>query len=261
MGNCPDASSEDQVLAAARRDRTVQGGLGLLDQLLAARRPTLLWEVPIVPRADYPPALQQVYERALLVDGRKTRTANEFIASRLAKGKVLEVLCPNGTHLKAEIAGAIIGQEEPGLLTSENPVLQVVSGETWVLPRVGSPAGCIVPDRRSHALRCAFRMEVQAGRLVSLLNASPTLAAAFLQAVGGIGAPLCEIGFGSNPAVSPGNFLFGGEKAWGTVHFGFGGNHQMGGTITSPHHFDLVVTSPTALIDGRKVMERGEFLC
>jgi hypothetical protein len=72
---------------------------------------------------------------------------------------------------------------------------------------------------------------------------------------------LAEIGFGLNAAVSrlTGNMLYD-EKALGTAHVALGSNTFMGGNVESSIHCDMVINSPTILIDGKTILERGN-LC
>jgi leucyl aminopeptidase (aminopeptidase T) len=44
---------------------------------------------------------------------------------------------------------------------------------------------------------------------------------------------------------------------WGSSHFGFGMNADVGGTIDSSIHYDVAWTSPTLTIDGKVVVKDG----
>lgn len=50
------------------------------------------------------------------------------------------------------------------------------------------------------------------------------------------------------------------KNIYGAVHFGLGTNSDVGGTVDSNLHMDLVVLQPTLYVDGVKKIERGEFL-
>jgi leucyl aminopeptidase (aminopeptidase T) len=69
---------------------------------------------------------------------------------------------------------------------------------------------------------------------------------------------LAEIGVGLNPAVEhlTGNMLFD-EKAAGTAHIALGTNAFMGGVVSASIHCDMVTRSPTILVDGKTVLDRG----
>jgi leucyl aminopeptidase (aminopeptidase T) len=71
---------------------------------------------------------------------------------------------------------------------------------------------------------------------------------------------LAEIGIGLNPAVEKltGNMLFD-EKMAGTAHVALGTNTFMGGRVKSLIHADLVTCSPSIRIDGKPIMDHGQF--
>jgi len=48
------------------------------------------------------------------------------------------------------------------------------------------------------------------------------------------------------------------EGVYGTIHFGIGDNHTMGGRVESSMHTDVIVKNPTVFIDEVKVMKSGE---
>ena len=69
---------------------------------------------------------------------------------------------------------------------------------------------------------------------------------------------IAELGIGLNPAIQSlsGNPLFD-EKALGTVHVAIGDNSGFGKGIASRRHNDLVIRTPTLLLDGIEVIHRG----
>jgi hypothetical protein len=69
---------------------------------------------------------------------------------------------------------------------------------------------------------------------------------------------LAEIGIGTNPGVKQltGNMLFD-EKCAGTTHLALGLNTFMGGTIKATIHCDMVVKSPSIIINGKTILDHG----
>jgi hypothetical protein len=67
-----------------------------------------------------------------------------------------------------------------------------------------------------------------------------------------------ELGIGLNPSIKrlTGNSLFD-EKMAGTIHIAIGDNVVFGHPIDSLIHADLVSVKPTLLLDGRKVIDKG----
>jgi leucyl aminopeptidase (aminopeptidase T) len=50
------------------------------------------------------------------------------------------------------------------------------------------------------------------------------------------------------------------EKILGTIHVAFGASAGIGGTVAVPIHLDVVVTEASLEIDGRQVLDRGQFV-
>jgi len=50
------------------------------------------------------------------------------------------------------------------------------------------------------------------------------------------------------------------EGVYGTIHFGIGDNHTMGGCIESSMHTDVVVKNPTVIIDKKIVIKSGKHI-
>lgn len=146
----------------------------------------------------------------------------------------------------------------------------VPSGETYIAPVEGSAQGSVVINgsipgllvKRSEQIVLHFRK----GRLTSIVP-EDNRTAQFLQekqikraldAGDENWRNLGEIGIGLNPAVHrlTGNMLFD-EKAAGTAHIALGLNTFMGGTIESKIHCDMVVRSPTIIVNGRTILQKG----
>ena len=50
------------------------------------------------------------------------------------------------------------------------------------------------------------------------------------------------------------------EKVYGTVHIAFSTNTSFGGTNKADCHMDGIILKPTLYLDGRKIIDHGEFL-
>ena len=70
----------------------------------------------------------------------------------------------------------------------------------------------------------------------------------------------CEVGFGTNHAASRyGNCTMEVEKAIGTAHIAFGSNVDLGGVNQSDVHMDFIFDKVTAVLNGKTIIDRGEF--
>lgn len=146
----------------------------------------------------------------------------------------------------------------------------VPSGETYIAPIEGSAEGSIVINGSIPGLLIRRNEEIvirfQNGR-VSSITPGDNRTALFLQKEQINRAldtgdenwrNLAEIGIGLNPAVDrlTGNMLFDEKKA-GTAHIALGLNTFMGGLVNSKIHCDMVVRTPTIIVDGKTLVKRG----
>ncbi len=192
----------------------------------------------------------------------------------MARGHILEFISmtPDGNRhlLKVDIGGwerlpvASDGVIEDGVWGN------VPSGETYIAPVEGSGEGSIVINGSVPGLVIQPGQEIvlyfERGRLTRIEPADSP-AAQWLDQTQIQKAVekkdlnwsnLAEIGIGTNPAVKQltGNMLFD-EKCAGTAHLALGLNASMGGTIKSTIHCDMVVKSPSIIIDGKTILDQG----
>ena len=71
---------------------------------------------------------------------------------------------------------------------------------------------------------------------------------------------LGELGIGTNMAAILNGIILEDEKVYGTVHVAFGTNTSFGGTNKADCHMDGIILKPTLYLDGRKIIDHGEFL-
>lgn len=192
----------------------------------------------------------------------------------LARGKTLELVSQvrDGTlhRLQVDIGGwERLPVASDGVI-SDGVWGNVPSGETYIAPIEGSAEGSVVINgsipgliiKRSEQIVLHF----ENGRL-SHIEPDNNRTAQFLQekqikraldAGDKNWRNLAEIGIGQNPAVNRlmGNMLFD-EKAAGTAHIALGSNSFMGGKIDSVIHCDMVIKSPTIMVDGKTILKKG----
>lgn len=71
---------------------------------------------------------------------------------------------------------------------------------------------------------------------------------------------VAEVGIGLNPKAKITGNILEDEKVIGTVHIAVGNNLSYGGDNDVSLHLDGVITSPDIYRDGKKLMDKGEFL-
>ncbi len=184
-------------------------------------------------------------------------------------GSSCRVTSPLGTDLTADIRGRT-GYFVAGI-SRKQPALTLIScafpdGEAGVAPVEGTGNGKVVCDLAMLAanigrLQKPVQLNFKDGRIVGIEGGPEADSLrTFLETYGDTGAyDLCEISIGLNPKIrATGNKAD--KKIYGTMHFGFGANKDIGGVIESRLHLDGVITRPTLLIDGREVVQDGRIL-
>ncbi|MBK9140882.1 MAG: hypothetical protein IPM23_00190 [Candidatus Melainabacteria bacterium] len=71
---------------------------------------------------------------------------------------------------------------------------------------------------------------------------------------------LAECGVGLNPKARLTGVMLTDEGALGTMHFGFGANHTVGGNNKVDFHLDFVLREPTIYVDDSMIMQEGELI-
>lgn len=69
-----------------------------------------------------------------------------------------------------------------------------------------------------------------------------------------------ELGIGTNPYSSTSSDTHESESAYGIIDVGFGENGHIGGPIHGDSHYDVTLMNSDLLIDGRKIVEKGQIL-
>lgn len=149
----------------------------------------------------------------------------------------------------------------------------VPSGETYIAPIEGSAEGEIVINGalpgRVLTPNEELILRFEAGRMTHLTPQRSAAARHLLHAQLGYartqGDPnwncLAEIGFGVNERVRTltGTPLLD-EKRYGSVHIALGDNLDMGGTLMSQVHCDMVCLHPTVFVDDKTILADGKIV-
>lgn len=69
---------------------------------------------------------------------------------------------------------------------------------------------------------------------------------------------IAELGIGLNPSCRFIGLMLEDEGVFGSVHIGIGTSINLGGTLKAASHYDLIMTKPTVVVDGRTVLKDGE---
>lgn len=69
---------------------------------------------------------------------------------------------------------------------------------------------------------------------------------------------IAELGMGLNPNCRFIGLMLEDEGVFGSVHIGIGTSVNLGGTLKAACHYDLIMTKPTVVVDGRTILKDGD---
>ena len=69
-----------------------------------------------------------------------------------------------------------------------------------------------------------------------------------------------ELGIGLNPNARLIGVMLEDEGVLGTIHIGIGTSLTLGGLVSAPMHYDLIMWEPTIVVDGKTVQKNKEVL-
>ena len=211
-------------------------------------------------------SMQMLREGGLFVDFHKQRVKAEKIGQILSSGLSVCVITDKGTDIQFSIAGrdAIVESgisDKPGMVNSPPDI------ECCIAPLEGTAEGKIVIDGSIvlpglGLLKEDVILYVSKGFVKKIEGSQEAvlfkkiLNKAKEKEVFNIG----EFGIGLNPKCKICGSMLEDEGVYGTIHFGIGDNHTIGGCIESSMHTDVVVKKPTVIIDKKMVIKSGEHL-
>ena len=170
------------------------------------------------------------------------------IASRFLEGKKVHITSPSGTDVEFEIIGPPL--KDTGIFDRPGSFGNLPAGEAFVPIEKGE--GKIVFDMFSG--ETGVEIDVSGNR-----GSSPILEKE-AEGAGKKALELGEFGIGANPRARVTGNILEDEKAFHTVHLAFGNNVHFGGKNDAPFHEDGIIIQPTVEIDGKIVMNKGEWV-
>jgi leucyl aminopeptidase (aminopeptidase T) len=211
-------------------------------------------------------SMQMLREGGLFVDFHKQSMKAEKIGQILSSGLSVRVITDKGTNIQFSIAGrdAIVESgisDKPGMVNSPPDI------ECSIAPLEGTAKGKIVIDGSivlpglgplkeevSLCILGGFVKEIEGSEKAILFK--NILKSAQEKEVYNIG----EFGIGLNPKCKICGSMLEDEGVYGTIHFGIGDNHTMGGCVEASMHTDVVVKNPTVFIDEKMVIKSGKHI-
>ncbi len=211
--------------------------------------------------ATMPGITRDMVMRTLAIDYDAMKPLTESITTLLTRGSRVEVASPKGTHVLCSIEGrdAIA---DTGIITSPGDFGNLPAGEAFLAPVEASVEGTIVFDGCFDGLMLEepVTITIEKGRAVDFAGRQASALQKRMDAAGPKAYQVCELGIGTNPQAQLSPHILEAEKMYGTCHIAFGNNVGFGGTNAVHFHSDGLILEPTVKIDGRVVVDRGEFV-
>jgi aminopeptidase len=185
-------------------------------------------------------------------------------AARLFEGAgTVRIRSPKGTDLTLGVAGRPI-DKDVGLVGRETDLSNLPAGEICLAPLEDQADGTVVFDLAFWDGRRIEDLEVRFERgVVTPVRAATEFEyfCGVLDSADGDARVIGELGIGLNPAVGePCGYTLTDEKILGTVHLALGDNRMLGGVNDSSLHWDMMILRPTVAVDGRPLLDDGEWL-
>ena len=174
------------------------------------------------------------------------------------------VTSETGTDIYLPIEG-ILAISSTGLVKEKGKYGNLPSGESFLMPEEGKSEGIFVVDGSFASVGKIYeepiRIKVEKGYAVKIEGGEEAKKLQEnLDKLGKEAYNVAELGIGTNDqAIITGEILED-EKVMGTVHIALGDNVSMGGKVSVASHLDLIIKSPTLLIDGKEIIKEGKFL-
>lgn len=214
--------------------------------------------------ATMPDTDLDMFIRTLNTDFTKMRELTQKLSCLLTEGVEVEVSTALGTSIRFSIheRKAI---SDLGELKEKGSFGNLPAGEAYIAPVEGTASGIIVFDSMMAEvglLNKPIKAFISEGRLIHVEGGLE--AHTFKRMLDDVNDPcafnLAELGVGTNERAMITNKCLEAEKVLGTVHFAFGDNASMGGSVKVPIHLDGVVSRPNLRIDGCLIMQEGRLL-
>ncbi len=203
---------------------------------------------------------------ALRVDYRLLRGMAAAVAGRLTAGRKVRITSDLGTDLELTLDGRQ-GNACSGRVEAAGELGSPPDAEANIAPRENASRGVIkvdgsIPCPGLGVLKAPLTVVVEAGEIREFQGDERVIE----RLTGELGIMtnkrniLAEFGLGLNPAASLCGVMLLDEGALGTVHFGFGSNHTIGGANRSDRHLDFVVRGATVAVDGELLARDGNLM-
>lgn len=185
------------------------------------------------------------------------------VADALAAANHIHLTNPYGTDLTFDTTGrrgnALFCIVEKGKFSTAPTI------EANTTPIEGSAQGVIVADASCPYIGIGLltepiRLEVKDGFITEITGGKQAkMLADDLASKNDPGVyNIAELGIGLNPSCRFIGLMLEDEGVYGSAHIGIGTSLNLGGTLKAACHYDVIMTKPTVVADGKTIMKDGE---
>jgi leucyl aminopeptidase (aminopeptidase T) len=209
--------------------------------------------------ATMPGVTEEMLARVMAVDFDAMARRSQAVADLLTDGNVAHVTCPRGSNLRLDLSTRK-GIADDGDLSAPGAFGNLPCGEGFIAPLDGTGtiiASSLAPLGLSDE---PATLTIEDGRIIAAEGGLGPEYLKRLQAHGERGTNLAELGVGTNDKARLTGNVLEDEKILGTVHIAFGASAAIGGTVSVPIHLDVVVLDASLEIDGRPVLDGGDYV-
>lgn len=196
---------------------------------------------------------------------------NKKVNAMWDKGSHVHITSKLGTDLKMSIEGrkGFVGASnvpKSGFALGKAPAVQFPGGEAPIAPVEDTANGRLVVDKTLHhptgLLKEPITLEIENGTITSITGGEEADEYRdWLESWSDEGGwRLCELSIGTNPKAYWMGNMRQDRFVLGSSHVGFGANDDVGGTIASNIHYDVIYSRPTIVVDDTVAVRDGEFL-
>lgn len=205
---------------------------------------------------------QSILDIEMSADYGQIATFTDSLEERLRGSSTAHITPALGTDLRLSLAGRE-WKKDTGILRGQGAFGNLPAGETYIAPIEDSAEGVLVVDKCLPGLLLSepVRLVFEKGRVTHVEGGAGAeyLQKAFAQH-GESARVVAELGIGTNPMARLQGNIITDEKVLGTIHVAIGRNDFFGGKNVATIHIDGVVGQPTLEIDGKMLIENGEYL-
>lgn len=210
---------------------------------------------------------EQLWRGGIHADFDAQKVQCDRMAEAFSNAETAELTTPAGTHLRFDLRGRP-GNSHPCIARNPGEFTALINIEANVAPNETATEGRLVvdgsiPNFDIGTIGTPIEMEVREGRIVSIRGGreAHTLRR-ILESLGDDAVyTIAQLAVGLNPECHGFNGWFSNDHGvYGSAHIGIGTSENLGGTSRAPVHFDVMMSSPTLLLDGKPVVQDGQVL-